>query len=103
MTYIGIMGAGLVPSPVSPAATAPELAAILRLAQAKAVVVHPTLQSLLHDAVQLAGKCAPDLTLVLMEPEAGSCLPSVAGAVEFGASRLKPFEPLRKSDRKSVV
>ncbi|KAL8276110.1 hypothetical protein RQP46_011492 [Phenoliferia psychrophenolica] len=103
MTYIGLMGAGLCPSPVSPAATAPELAAILRLAQAKAAVVHPALQSLLSDAVKLVGSDAPDLTLILMDPEEGNLLTSVAEMVEYGSTRLQPFEPLRRPAKDSLA
>lgn len=102
MTYIGIMGAGIVPSPISPAATPSELANILRLAQSKAVVVHPTLKSLLQEALLIAGGDVPAPLLLLMEDD-GSGAPSVQGAVAAGAKASKPFEPLRKPAKDTLA
>lgn len=60
MTYIGIMGAGLVPAPASPAATATELAAIISLVKPFAVFVHPSSRDVLQEAVSLVPEvCRP--------------------------------------------
>lgn len=53
MVYIGMMGAGLVPAPASPAATSKELAAIITLVKPFAVVAHPNCREVLRQAVSL--------------------------------------------------
>lgn len=52
MVYIGLMGAGLVPAPASPAATPNELAAMIKLVQPFSVIVHPSCRKGLIAAMQ---------------------------------------------------
>lgn len=64
MVYIGLMGAGLVPAPASPAATAKELAAIVDLVKPYAVVVHPTCRQTLSQAIkQVSERSRPVVTI----------------------------------------
>lgn len=51
MVYIGVMGAGLVPAPASPAATANEVAAMMELVKPYAVLVHPSCRETVVAAV----------------------------------------------------
>lgn len=66
MVYIGLMGAGLVPAPASPAATAKELAAIINLVKPYAVVIHPSCRPTLSQAILQAADSSRPLVLIGM-------------------------------------
>lgn len=95
MVYIGIMGAGLVPAPASPAATGKELAAIIELVKPHAIVVHPSCRKVLIEAISLApASCRPSGIIGMTEDssEQDGSIFSLVQSVAEGA--ILPFAGL---------
>jgi long-subunit acyl-CoA synthetase (AMP-forming) len=96
MVYIGIMGAGLVPAPASPAATSNELAAMIQLVEPFAVVVHPSCREVLAQAFsQVPVSCRPAgiIGMTRAHNEAHGSIFTLAESVSESA--LLPFAGLK--------
>lgn len=102
MVYIGLMGAGLVPAPASPAATAKELCAMIELIEPYFMIVHSDQKTLVQEALKIA-KHTPQ-AIVGMDDKSDYGVGNIHGLVQTVAEdAVLPFEDLHGRKSKDAL
>ncbi|KAK9896848.1 acetyl-CoA synthetase-like protein [Cystobasidium minutum MCA 4210] len=104
MVYIGVMGAGLVPAPASPAATASEVAAMMKLVKPFAVIVHPSCRETATAAVKLLPESLKPRGFIGMTPDSTEEYGSIFSLVDSVRDReILPFVGLQGRKGKDTL
>jgi acyl-CoA synthetase (AMP-forming)/AMP-acid ligase II len=102
-TYVGLLGAGLVPNPVNPLATVRELVYALELSRPSALVIHP---SCLANVCIALKETKANFTLphiVLIDGNDDSSTITLSGIVALGKMAPLPFETLKTASSDALA